>query len=177
MTDPSQLDRIEALINRLHTIATDPDGRVQLAQTDALRAYGMAAMTGEVLSILRDQVQALAETMVLLHAQLIILNRASIQNALVTQSNHVIIDALAQGMPAVDIAAQADAARTLLYEAAQAQLIELEAHASAAKRLLRMARMDARAVVEDAANQAKDDLAAATQTAITVIEQAAEDAS
>jgi hypothetical protein len=156
------LRAIEERITELVTLATDPNGRVSQAQTDALRTYGLVAQLAEVTGIQRDQVLALTDAMSIYLGKLIEHDRR-----MIAQHDTMLglLRGLAHGIGATEIAQHAEDARAILQSEAEARLAEIELSADEARALLSVARMDARAVVRAAVDRAQDEIAAAAEAA------------
>jgi len=152
--------QIVAILQAIEEDIHDPEGQLQHALHDILRIYGLTAQLAEVVTEQREQIQALAEVITMMHGRMIEHDRRSIALGVSIQSMHLLIEANNQ-----TIAQQASAARALLHEAAAAQLAELEAHAEMARGLLRVARMDAIKVVQRAVHDAQDEIASAASDA------------
>lgn len=161
MSDPNipqviaVLRAIEERLSEMQRDALDPEGRVQQAQNDTLRAYGLIAQVAEIMGIQRDQIMALSDAIGILVARFVEHDRkVSAQHAAMLELLH----ALANAVGMAEIAAAAERAREVLHAAEEERLAELALAADSAKELLDVARMDAKSLINQALNRAgKDD--------------------
>lgn len=157
----------------LTAIATDPEGRVQQAQNDTLRIYGLVAQISEIMSIQRDQVLALADVIAVLVGRFVEHDkRVAAQHADMLSRLEALAHSVGQDAHA-ELAAEARRAR--LAEAEE-RAAELELSADQARELLSIASMDALAVVQravDRAHVAISDEAAAARGVVHAAESAA----
>lgn len=147
------LRAIEERLTALMDAQTDPEGRVQQAQNDILRSYGLIAQTAEIMGIQRDQILALSDAIAVLVARFVEHDRK------VGKHHREILDlltTLAHAVGMVEIAANAERARQLLQDEADEAAAELELSADQAKVLLATASMQAMTEVQRAVSHQKD---------------------
>jgi len=130
---------------------------------DILEIYSITGQSSEVISMEREQIQALAEAMVIFHGRLIEHDRRAVQSFTNTVTILGLVQTLADavGDPAGTIRRAAADALALLNTEADVQMELIEVEAARARTLLRIAQATARADLADAVATAQTMRAAA----------------
>lgn len=171
MSENEQLNRIESILESFHTSLTVDGGVLRVGLKDLLDINGQTAMSGEVIGILRNQVQALAEVLYMLLGREIENSKQLVAIVADIAAVRVIVEALAHTRSA-GIVQDAEAARLRILAAQAIQLGELATQVLAAQTLLKDARVDERAKIKRAVHEAQVEIAAAASDAREVIAQA-----